>query len=293
LARSTSVIKVAVAQIETHLGDLDGNLDRHLTFIEKARNDGIDLLLFPEMSLPGHSGGGETLRLAIRRDDPRLTKLAKAAGPMATVVGLIEEGPAAQFYNSTYTFHNGDLAHIYRKINLATYGGYDDGKHFASGRYVETFFVTPEWRVCILICNDCWNPALVYLAALHGATLLLVPASSGREAVGSDFDNPASWTVALDFYSLVYGLPIVFANRVGTEPGLTFWGGSRVVDAFGHAVAKGGEGEEIVAAELDYTSVRKARYRLPSVRDSNLGLISREIRRLEQIVGVPESVRSS
>lgn len=286
-------MRVAIAQIESVLGDVDANLARHLDFIAMARRERADMLLFPELSLTGHSAGARTLRVAMTRHDRRVAALSEASGEMLTTFGLIEEGPAAQFHNSCFTVSVAGLVHIHRKINLATYGKLDDGKHFAGGRYVETF--TPAahsaWRCATLICNDYWNPALIYLAALHGATLLLSPVSSGREAVGGGFDNPASWAAAVDFYSMVYGMPIVFANRVGVEGELSFWGGSRIVDAYGKDVARAGDTETLIVGELDFEAVRQARYHLPSVRDSNLALISREIRRLEQILGVPEMVR--
>lgn len=286
-------MRIAIAQIESVLGDVDANVDKHLDFIARARREGAHMLLFPELSLTGHSAGAMTLEVALPRHDPRILRLAEAAGPMLTSFGLIEEGPAAQFYNSCFTVAATGLCHIHRKVNLATYGKLDDGKHFAGGRYVETFTLPDHagWRCATLICNDYWNPALIYLAALHGATMLLCPVSSGLEAVGGDFDNPASWAAAVDFYSMVYGMPMLFANRVGTEGDLHFWGGSRIVDAYGKDVARAGDGETLVVGELDYASVREARYRLPSVRDSNLALISREIRRLEQTLGVPEMVR--
>lgn len=286
-------LRVAIAQIESVLGDVDANVEKHLAFIAKARAQHADLLLFPEMSLTGHSGGPMTLQVALRRTDPRIETLLRASGEMVTTFGLIEEGPAAQFYNSAYTGSTSGLKHIHRKVNLATYGQLDDGKHFAAGRYIETF--TPEkqspWRCATLICNDYWNPALVYLAVLHGATMLLSPVSSGLEAVYGGFDNPKSWNSAVEFYSMVYGMPIAFANRVGKEGNLNFWGGSRLVDAYGKDIARAGEDEELIVGDLDFDSVREARYHLPSARDSNLALISREIRRLEQSLGVPDTVR--
>lgn len=286
-------MRIAIAQIETVLGDVGANIDKHIDFIARARREGADMLLFPELSLTGHSAGTMTLEVALTRNAPSIRRLSEAAGPMLTSFGLIEEGPAAQFYNSCYTVAETGLRHIHRKVNLATYGKLDDGKHFAGGRYVETFALPEraDWRCATLICNDYWNPALIYLAALHGATLLLCPVSSGLEAVGGDFDNPASWNAAVNFYSMVYGMPMAFANRVGAEGELHFWGGSRIVDAYGKEVARAGDSETLLVGELDYAAVREARYRLPAVRDSNLSLISREIRRLEQILGVPDMVR--
>jgi predicted amidohydrolase len=286
-------MRIAIAQIETVLGDVDASVDKHLDFIARARGEGADMLLFPELSLTGHSAGAMTLEVALTREAPCIKRLAEASGPMLTTFGLIEEGPAAQFYNSSFTVAATGLRHIHRKVNLATYGKLDDGMHFAGGRYVETFTLPKraDWRCATLICNDYWNPALIYLAALHGATLLLAPVSSGLEAVGGDFDNPASWKAAVNFYSMIYGMPMAFANRVGTEGEMHFWGGSRIVDAYGKDVARAADGETLLVGDLDYAAVREARYRLPAVRDSNLSLISREVRRLEQILGVPDVVR--
>jgi len=72
----------------------------------------------------------------------------------------------------------------------------------------------------------------------------------------------------------------VMANRVGSEGDLTFWGGSRVLDAHGRVVAKAGTAETLLTARLDYDDVRTARYRLPTVRDANLRLVRAEIDRI-------------
>lgn len=286
-------LKVGAAQIETVLGDPAANLQRHLAMIETARSQEVDVLLFPEMSLTGHNAGPETLRLALTRDAPEIAELARASGPMCTVFGLIEEAMAAQFYNTAIAVRDGDVVFLHRKINLATYGKLEDGKHFASGRYVETFAVGDRWRSSVLICADLWNPALVHIAAVHGTTVLFAPISSAVEAVGAEFDNPSGWAINLQFYAMTYGMPVIMANRVGTEADLTFWGGSRILDPFGKTLAHAGRGEELITAVLDYQQLRRARYLLPTLRDSNLSLIDREIDRLVSVVGVPESVRSS
>ncbi len=286
-------LRVAIAQIESVLGDVDANIEKHLKYIRLARAEKADLLLFPEMSLTGRAAGPMALKVALLRSDPIMSQLFEESGEMLTTFGLIEEGPAAQFYNSAFTVSASGLKHIHRKVNLATYGALEDGKHFAAGRYIETFAARPDspWRCATLICNDYWNPALIYLSVLHGATLLLSPISSGLEAVYGGFDNPASWNKAVEFYSMVYGMPIAMANRVGNEAGMNFWGGSRLVDPHGRDVARDGEHEELIVGDLDFARVREARYHLPSARDSNLALIAREIRRLEGILGVPDTVR--
>lgn len=287
-------VNVAAAQIESHLGDLESNVEKHLAVIDEARSAGVDVLLFPEMSLTGHGAGGEVLRLALERDDPRLRRLADATGDMVTIVGIMEEGPAAQFYNTAIALCGGKQVFLHRKINLATYGRLEDGKHFAQGRYVDTWELGGPWRASVMICADLWNPGLVNLVALHGCTILFAPISSAVEAVGGEFDNPAGWHMNVRFYGMTYGLPLVMANRVGHEGDLDFWGGSCVVDAFGRIIARNDDrSESLVQAELDYELVRRARYLLPTVRDSNLGLVVREAQRLDGMIGVPASVRDT
>jgi len=287
-------LRVAAAQIESHLGDLEANVDKHLAVIDEARSAGVDVLLFPEMSLTGHGAGTEVLRLALGREDPQLKRLAEATGDMVTIVGLMEEAVAAQFYNTAIALKDGRQLFLHRKINLATYGRLEDGKHFATGRYVDTFELGGPWRSSVMICADLWNPGLVNLVALHGCTVLFSPISSAIEAVGGEFDNPAGWHLNVRFYGMTYGLPLVMANRIGTEGDLEFWGGSCVVDAFGRIVTEAeGNEEALVQAELEYDQIRRARYLLPTVRDSNLSLVLREAQRLEGVIGVPLSVRDS
>jgi len=176
---------------------------------------------------------------------------------------------------------DGTVLAVHRKINLATYGRLDDGKHFAAGGFVGTFDLTTDWRASVMICADLWNPALVHLAAIQGATMLLAPISSAIEAVGADFDNPGGWEINLRFYALTYGLPIAMANRVGREGELTFWGGSRIIDPFGRTLAQAAsDGEDLVRTRVDFGEVRRARYLLPTVRDANLPLVQREIERI-------------
>jgi len=276
-----SRLKVAVAQISTVPGDIAANLRKHRDVIDAARAAAVDVLVFPELSLVGHAAGADTLRLAMRADDGRVVELARASGSMCTVFGLIEEAPAAQFYNTAVAVRNDATLGLHRKVNLATYGRLDDGKHFAAGERIGSFELSPEWCASLMICADLWNPPLVHLAALQGATVLLAPVSSALEAVGGDFDNPGGWELNLRFHALTYGLPIAMANRVGREGDLSFWGGSRVVDGFGRIIAvANGDSEELVHAQLDYDDVRRARYLLPTLRDGRLLLVRRELERI-------------
>jgi predicted amidohydrolase len=278
---AAGTLNVAAAQLESVPADPDANLRKHLDVVQAARAAGADVLLFPELSMVGHGGGAEALRVAMRADDPRVAALARAAGSMCTTFGIVEEAPGAQFHNTAVTVRDGAVVHVHRKVNLATYGRLDDGRHFGAGARIDGFALRSGWRANVLICADTWNPALVHIAAMQGCTLLLAPVSSGLEAVADDFDNPAGWDVNLRFHALTYGLPIVMANRVGREGDLTFWGGSRILDARGRVVAEAADAREsLVSARLDYADVRRARHALPTIRDANTPLVHRELARL-------------
>ena len=292
MSQSGHRMKVAVGQIDTTLGDIEANKQKHLEMIARARGQGVELLVFAELSLTGYSNGHDAVKLAITREDPVLHELAEAAGPMWTTLGFIEEGVAAQLHNSAITLQGGQTRFIHRKLNLASYGHLEEEKHFAEGRYVDTFKLdgTP-WQAATMICADLWNPALVHLAAVHGATMLMVPTASAIDAVSGDFSNPDGWRLALEFFAMIYGMPLIMANLATTENGLKFWGGSRILDAHGKVLAQAGEGEELIVGEIDYNQLREARYQLPTVRDSNLDLIQREVNRLSWSVGIPPESR--
>ncbi|MGB0499407.1 MAG: nitrilase-related carbon-nitrogen hydrolase [Rubricella sp.] len=284
-------ITFAAAQFPSETGDIARNLEAHRDWIASADQAGADVLVFPELSLVGHYGAERLLDVAMMRQDDRLLGLSRIAPRLSIVVGFVEEGPGAQFYNAAAVLQGGRLRYIHRKINLPSYGRLIETKYYAQGRFVDTHGIDEDWRMGLLICADLYNPALTHLSFLHGATFLAAPISSGREAVGDEFDNPASWATTMQFYSMMYGAPSIMVNRTGREEDLTFWGGSRILDAYGRVLAQAGSAEEMITARVDYADVRRARAQLPTVRDSNIGLVARETDRLIARLGVPEMVR--
>lgn len=266
---TVSTIKLAAAQIASQLGDIGANLSSHKTVIDAARSQGVQLLLFPELSLVGHSAGRDALKLALTPDSPVITELMRAAGPMAVAFGLIERDDRGLFYNSTMLVRDGRIIVCHRKVALATYGRLDDGLYFARGDSLSLSQLAPGWRAALGICNDLWQPALVTAAMMQGATLQLAPVSSALQAVGEGFDNPSAWELNLRFNALTWGCPVVMANRVGTELGLEFWGGSRVLGAFGQELACAtGASEQLVVAAVDLDHMHRARFMLPTLRDA-------------------------
>lgn len=284
-------IKVGIAQIRPELGDLDKNVERHVQFIAEGRSRGLDVLVFPELSLTGYSLE-QPHRVARLATHEMFAELARHAGDMATVVGAVELGFAAQIHNSAFVLREGRTIYIHRKLNMANYGKLNEGKFFGVGRYLETFELLDNWCAATMICADVWNPALMHLATLNGATLALVPANSATGTVGDKFSNFIGWGLLTRFYAMIYGMPILMANRIGREFDIEFWGQSTITGPSGDLIAKAAEDEEeLIDATLSYRDVIEARAMLPTVRDSNLDLIHREINRLRGKIGYPLVVK--
>lgn len=277
--RAVPPLKVGVAQIETVVGDLAAAVDLHLEIMEQARSYELDLLLFPELSLVGHHGPELAPTLALTPADPIVRRLAEVSGPMCSIIGLVEESAAARYYNTALALRDGRIVSHHRKLVPCMYGQLDEGKYVGRGTHLTTFAAQPwpsPWFGGILICNDLWHPPFAHLMASRGATVLLVPVSSGIEAVSQAFDNPSGWMTTLKHTAMVYGMPVLMANRTGVEKGLHFWGGSCVLDPRGKVLAEAGtQANTLLTLELDYDEIRAARLDLPVIRDADLGHLAR------------------
>src|SRR5699024_7943788 len=138
----------------------EDNLERHLTEITRARDAGLDLLVFPELSLVGYQLGARGVSAsAMLRDDRRLTRLAQAAGDMQVVAGFVEEASPGEYYNAVAIVQYGELVDVHRKISLPTYGGLEEGKYFVCGELLTAAELAGHWQAAYLICADLWNPA--------------------------------------------------------------------------------------------------------------------------------------
>lgn len=268
-------LRVGSAQINTVLGDVDANLDTHRRFIEEGRSRALELLVFPELSLTGYALGPRVLDVACPRHDPRLHELARHAGDMQVIVGFVEEASPGEYYNALATLHDGEIVAIHRKLNLPTYGGLEEGKWFSHGETLTDTQVRPGWTATSLICADLWNPALVHAALLARPSVLCAPINSASAIVSETFSNEANWALNLRFYAMTYGTPVVMANRFGPEGDHHFWGGSRILDPRGEALAEADTGEGLITASLSRTAIARARFELPTLRDADTPLIRR------------------
>jgi N-carbamoylputrescine amidase len=268
MAATDTLLKIGLAQIDGRLGNVEANAERHLDWIARAREAGVDLLVFPELSLTGYRLLHLTPRVALPLGSPLLARLAEAAGPMRVVAGFVEEGERGVLHNSAALLAGGRTVHVHRKLYLPTYGIFQEERFFGAGRRLET--VSLPWVTAgLLICEDLWHPELARRLAVAGTKLLIVvSAAPGRVGAGALPESQDSWETLTRATALLNTCWVVYCNRVGWEEGSFYPGLS-------HVVRPGGEiadrapllDEHLLIAEIDLRDSDRLRWRLPLLDD--------------------------
>ncbi|MFI5662746.1 nitrilase-related carbon-nitrogen hydrolase [Streptomyces sp. NPDC051684] len=273
-------MRVALAQTDCELGDVDANLDTAREQIAQAKAQGADLVVFPELSLHGYHLGGLKSDTSIATNDPRLLGLTSPDGP-DVMVGL-HEHTSLRAYNTSAYYAGGALLHAHRKLYLPNYLAWEERKHVSPGQHSRAYDLPGEHgRAATLVCNDAWQPVLPWLAVQDGAEVLFVPANSAATLDPEAMDTTLYWDTLLSYTAKMLQCWVVFVNRVGNENGASFWGGSRVVDPRGTVVAQAPQWEPgLVTVDLDLHEARRQRRAVPLVAEARLGLVDREVRRL-------------
>jgi NAD+ synthase (glutamine-hydrolysing) len=276
-------LSLALAQINTKLGEVEANLEKHLTLAHAAWKSGAELVIFPELSLTGYVLQDLASTVACRpsADDPHFRKLLQASKQLDLVVGFVEVDSRYRYYISSAYLTDGKIAHVHRKVYLPTYGIFDERRYFAAG---DTFraFDTRFGRVGILICEDFWHVSSPYSLWLDGADLFLLTSASPGRGVTDEMLGSADWVQAVNrAYAGLFTSFFVHANRVGFEDGLNFFGGSTVFDPDGKMIAEAPINDEgLTLAELDLAQLRRTRVRLPLLRDERPEILARELERI-------------
>jgi predicted amidohydrolase len=277
-------LTIALSQINTVLGNVEANLEKHLAVIEQANAGGADLLVFPELSLTGYVLQDLVPTVSHRptRDDPIFRPLLEASQKLDLLVGFVDEDVRNRFYISAAYLSRGEVLHVHHKVYLPTYGLFDEGRFFAWGDSIRAFD-TRFGRVGVLICEDFWHASPPYLLWLDGADLLLLTSSSpGRGLTAEDTLDSARWVDHINrAYASLFTSFVAHSNRVGYEDGLNFWGGSALYDPDGNQITCGPFHQEALTfGEIDLNQLHRTRARLPMLRDERTALVQREMTRI-------------
>jgi NAD+ synthase (glutamine-hydrolysing) len=275
---------LALAQINTVLGNVDANLAKHQAYIKDARQQGADLLVFPELSLTGYVLQDLTPNVALRpqKDDPVFKVLLEESRSIDLVIGFVDEDNRHRFFISAAYLSKGEVVYVHHKLYLPTYGLFDEGRFFAWGDKISAFD-TRFGRMGILICEDFWHASPPYLMWLDGADMFIfTSASPGRGLNHATQLESARWVELVNqAYASMFTSFVAHANRAGFEDGLNFWGGSTVFDPNGELLVTAPQHQEaLTLVEIDMNQLHRTRARLPLLRDERTSLIQKELNRI-------------
>lgn len=275
---------MAVVQLAPTLGDLTRNMQLHLDGIAAAKRQGADAIVFPELSLTGYFLRDMTPDVALRPDAAPLQELIAAAAPAGLIVGFVEESPQHRFYNAALYAEAGRIVHVHRKVYLPTYGLFEERRYFAAGDRLRAFDTQRLGRVGLLVCEDFWHvSAATVMQAEEVDVLVCVSNSPARGLTGPEIRTAETYDRLTRMYAEMLGVFVVFANRVGFEDGLCFWGGSRVVGPDAGVLAQAPQFDEaVLLAQLDRHQLRRQRMLTPLATDEQLLLTLNELERIRR-----------
>jgi NAD+ synthase (glutamine-hydrolysing) len=237
-------VRIALAQINPTVGDLDGNAAKIADWLRRAAAEGADLAIFPELCLPGYPAEDLYLkRHFVDANRATVEGLARDVGEMVALVGFAEPvadgGDHRHAHNSLAILSGGEVRGIYRKNRLPNYAVFDEQRYFVPGFDPATIEVAGS-RIGLTICEDLWEEGPPASSeAAEGAELIANPSGSPYHR-GKGREREAMFAAR----ARGYGTYLAFCNLVGGQDELVFDGQSFVVDPSGEVLARAAQFEE-------------------------------------------------
>lgn len=269
-------LRVAIAQMNSVVGDFQHNADRINEFLEEAVQCGADLILFPELALTGYPPEDLLLKKDfIEKNDEILKRLASSAKEIVAVIGYVEK-IKTKLYNSAALIYEGKLVGNYRKMVLPNYGVFDEKRYFIEGDQL-VCFVLNGVTIGLTICEDIWDvngPGKQVCEKGQVDILLNISSSPYFKGKGKERED------MIRERAQQYKTHVVYANLIGGQDELVFDGHSLVVAPDGAFITKGNSFEE----EMIYADLK---IRLKSKKGSSRKAVSSSIK----IYRVPATVK--
>jgi NAD+ synthase (glutamine-hydrolysing) len=263
-------LRVGLAQINTTVGDLRGNTARIVDGLSRAREHQVDLVLFPELAIPGYPPEDLLLKPSfIEANRACLDELLPHTRGLTAVVGFVDMD--ADIYNAAAVLHDGALAGVYRKTLLPNYAVFDEVRYFKAGEGSPLFELDGA-VLGVSVCEDIWYPAGPPEEQAAAGAELLVNISASPYHLGKIQDRERMLsTRAADNVAVV-----AFCNLVGGQDELVFDGNSAIFDERGQVAARGAAfAEDFVVADVDMRGVFRQRLHDPRRRKGELAHLYR------------------
>jgi len=254
-------LRIGMAQINTTVGDFDGNTDKILKAVGGARDLAVDLLTFPELAVCGYPPEDLLLKPQFIEENLKsLDRVAAGSKGLTVVVGFVDS--RGDIYNAAAVIHDGKIVGVYHKIYLPSYGVFDENRYFKAGRECPVYVICGV-GVGINICEDIWYEAGPTSAqAYAGAEVIVNISASPYHYDKRNYGERMLATRAADNVAIM-----AYNNLVGGQDELVFDGNSLVLNEKGRLIARGKQFEEdLIVADLDIDAVFRARLHDPRWR---------------------------
>ena len=271
---SMNTVRIAMAQINPTVGDLQKNADCVIAYLDRARSLNADIILFPELALPGYPPEDLLLKPHFARENRcALERVIAYAGEQHSgqviVVGFVDTD-GSDIYNAAAVVAGGKLVDVYHKTFLPNYGVFDEERYFSAGRTCPVFTVAGA-RVGVNICEDIWYPGgPTKLQSLVGDAHLIVNISASPYYASKRFGRERMLCTRAEDNAVA----LAYCNLVGGQDELVFDGNSLIINERGEIVARGKAFEEdIVVADINIERVFAERLHDPRRRREKIRVV--------------------
>jgi len=257
-------IRVAIAQTSCKIADKKTNIEKIKKGMRKAKEKAAHLVVFPELSLTGYVCKDLAYELAEPVPGPSIHLIEKETkkSNIHVILGMIEKSTKAKavLYNTAVLIGPKGFIGKYQKTHLPTHSVFEEKRYFRQG-YTAPAFKTEIGKLGMIICYDIFFPEITRLLRLQGAQL--IACISASPSVRRGFFEVLTAARAMENTAF-----LAFANLVGIEDGLQFWGGSRIIAPSGSIIKQAKYDEEdLIVAEISYSDLERVETFVPALRD--------------------------
>lgn len=254
-----NIVRIAVGQMNSTLGDFENNTKKIIDYIKEAKDIEADIILFPELAISGYPPEDLVYKKSFLKSNLKsLEKILPHTKNIIVIVGFINV--RNDIYNSAGILFNGEIKGIYNKIFLPNYGVFDEERYFQRGKNPIFFNLNENLAFGVSICEDIWYPeGPGFASALFNADIIL--------NINASPFYYNKWSIRekmLSIRAMDYGTAIVYCNMVGGQDELVFDGHSLVVNENGEIINRGKPfEEELLITDISVDSIRTKRLKDP------------------------------
>ncbi|MFH1645729.1 MAG: NAD+ synthase [Candidatus Omnitrophota bacterium] len=246
--------RIAIAQINTTVGDLTGNRDKILEYIKKAKDLEADVIVFPELTVCGYPPEDLLLKKHFIDDNKKIVnQISRKIPGIVAILGFVDSDKKGNIYNSAAVIYNKKIQGVYHKITLPNYGVFDEKRYFSPGLKPKLFKLG---NLCfgVSICEDIWDEKGPCKAESESGANLLINMSASPYHLGKRTLREK----VLSKFALSTKNFICYANLVGGQDELVFDGASFVFAPDGSLLSIGKQfDEDLIIADIDLAKIKR------------------------------------